>query len=92
MQPHSSKKHLTPSRKSRPHTSRPSLRRFKANWLDTLDAVNERCLTITTLAGLLEACGEPLEPKLMARTGLLVGREARQIRTLLETAWREAAR
>ena len=67
-------------------------RQSKFNWLAALDAVDERCLTITTLAGLLEACGEPLEPKLTARTGLLVGREAKQIRTLLEMAWKEMAR
>ena len=85
--------HLTPSRKRRVRPSSKARRRpVKFDWLDTLDAVHERCRAITTLAGLLEACGEPLEPELTARTGLLVGREAKQIQTLLKMAWREASR
>jgi hypothetical protein len=49
----------------------------------------ERCRHITTLAGLLEQCGqvslaEPMEPRLLANAGDMIGAESRAVETFLQ--------
>jgi hypothetical protein len=77
---------LTGSRKKGVRPSRPKCRpQSKTDWLDTLDAVNERCDRIETLAGLLNACDDPqsLSPELAARAGYFIEEDLRQVKELL---------
>lgn len=55
------------------------------DWLDTLDAANERFVRIETLAGLLNACDNTgvLDARLAARAGCFIEEELLQVRKLL---------
>lgn len=57
----------------------------KANRLEILDALHERCERVEMLAGLLEACDDPgaLSPELAARAGHFIEEELRRVRELL---------
>jgi hypothetical protein len=88
---------LTPFRKTRrpavkrprrpvPRTSPKTAKRpFSKEWLDTLDAIDERCARIETMAGLLRACDEPEEMtvKLAASAGAFMADDLREIKGLL---------
>jgi hypothetical protein len=87
---------LTPSQKARRQASRkrifpgrakhrrPQPKRQPA-WLDTLDAIDERCHRIETMAGLLRACGDPEEMsvRLAASAGAFMADDLRQVKALL---------
>jgi hypothetical protein len=75
----------TGSRKNQRQASRPDV-------FETFDALDARCGTIATLAGLLESGGEFLELEVAVNTGALIARETRTVRKLLETARKEVAR
>lgn len=51
--------------------------------MDWQDAVSGHCRNLETLAGLLAASDETLEPGLVANAGYLLGGEIRQVRALL---------
>jgi len=73
---------LTGSRKKRvrqPQPERP------ADWLDTLDAIDERYHRIETMAGLLRACDDPEEMtvKLAASAGAFIADDLREVKGLL---------
>ncbi len=90
MKPKTSKSGVKPSRKTR-------RRPVKFDWLDTLDAVDERCHGLEAVAGLLEACGqlqgtEPLDAVLVSEAGILMLRELKAMQALLKTVWKEMAR
>ena len=57
----------------------------KAAWIDALDAIDERCRRIETLAGLLNACGEPgvMDARLAARAGSFIEDDLRRVKELL---------
>lgn len=79
---------MTGSRKKRVGRSRvPHRPPPKAGnaWLDALDAVDERCDRIETVAGLLNACADPeaMDAKLAARAGYLIEEEMRRVKKLL---------
>jgi hypothetical protein len=82
----SGRKRVRPARAPR----RPQSKRQPA-WLDTLDAVNERCNRIETLAGLLRACEEPEEmnARLAARAGGFIADDLRQVKELLDGLQKE---
>jgi hypothetical protein len=52
--------------------------------VDWRDAMNNHCWRLSTLAGLLEACGRPLAPKLAEGIGCSVSHELDAIRALLD--------
>lgn len=79
---------LTTFRKKRVRPARAPRRaqsKRKAAWIDALDAVNERCDRIETLAGLLRACDEPdaMHAGLAARAGYFIQEDLRQTKELL---------
>jgi hypothetical protein len=55
------------------------------DWLDALDAIDERCARIETMAGLLRACDEPEEMnvKLAAQAGAFMADDLREVKALL---------
>ena len=65
---------LTPSRKRR-RAARPDV--------DWLDAAGDHCFRLDTLAELLAACGQPVEPEVLEGVGHLVRREVKALQTLL---------
>jgi hypothetical protein len=69
---------LTPSRKKR---SRRRAARLDTDWRDAMD---DHCRRLDWLAELLQACGEPLEPQIIARTGYWMSRELRALQALLD--------
>ncbi len=86
---------LTPSQKARRQASRrrifpgtakrrPQPKR-PTGWLDTLDAIDERCARIETMAGLLRACDDPEEMtvKLAAQAGAFMADDLREVKGLL---------
>ena len=74
--------HLTVSRKTRCRAARPDVA-----WWDILD---DHCHNLATLAGLLAASDETLDPDLASSTGYLLDREIRQMQAALAAAWKEA--
>ena len=66
---------LTPSRKRR-RPARPA-----TGWRDAVDG---HCHRLDWLAELLQACGEPLEPRLVASTGYWLSGELRALKALLD--------
>jgi hypothetical protein len=52
--------------------------------------MDDRCHRLDLLAELLLACGEPLEPGVVARTGYLLSGEVAALKTLLTAARKEA--
>jgi hypothetical protein len=82
------KSSLTGSRKKRvrPYRSRRQPQPKPATaWIDTLDAIDERCHRIETMAGLLRACDEPEEmnARLAARAGGFMADDLREVKALL---------
>ena len=83
-----SESRLTGSRRKRVRPARAPRRpqsKRKADWVDALDAIDERCRRIETLAGLLNACGEPevMDARLAARAGSFIEDDLRQVKELL---------
>jgi hypothetical protein len=78
---------LTASRKkqARPSGSKRARAKTKANRLEILDALHERCERVEMVAGLLEACDDPgaLSPELAARAGYFIEEELCRVRELL---------
>ncbi len=73
--------HLTPSRKNRP---RPPRRRAAAcPDVDWRDALQDRCWHLGTLAGLLEVCGQPLEPEVLEGVGHAIEQDVEAMKALL---------
>jgi hypothetical protein len=66
---------LTRSRKTRRRAARPNL--------DRLDALNQHCWQLGTLAELLQACGQPLEPATMEGIGHAIHRDVAAMQALL---------
>jgi hypothetical protein len=59
--------------------------------MDWVDAMQHHCRALITLAGLLLRSDEDgLETELVNDTGALIAREARQMKTLLHQAEKEA--
>jgi hypothetical protein len=61
----------------------------QVDWLECVDALNDHCSSITTLAGLLEASGqhpesETLRADLAGSAGSLILREAEQMKEWLK--------
>ena len=81
MSKHSSSR-LTPSRKKRRQPAR-----LDTDWLD---AVNNHRFHLEALAELLAACGQPLNPKVLANAGCWMSQELRALKALLDKL--EAAR
>jgi hypothetical protein len=83
---------LTASREKRVRSSRANNRpasKAAVARLDALDGLRECCANLTTLAGLLDACGdhrrgEPLEREMVGNTGSLILREVRQVKAFLD--------
>jgi hypothetical protein len=83
-----SESRLTGSRRKRVRPARAPRRppsKRKIAWLDTLDAMNERCARIETMAGLLRACDEPerMHARLAARAGGFIADDLRRVKELL---------
>jgi hypothetical protein len=79
---------LTASKKNRP---RPPRRRAAAcPDVDWRDAMNVHCWHLGTLAGLLEVCGQPLEPEMLEGIGHVIGQDVEAMKALLSQL--EAAR
>jgi len=87
---------LTPSQKARRQASRKRVfpgtakrrrpqPKHPAARLDILDAIDERCARIETMAGLLRACDEPEEMnvKLAAQAGAFMADDLREVKELL---------
>jgi hypothetical protein len=72
---------LTPPQKSR-RRARPDV--------DWRDAMDDHCFRLDMMAGLLEACGQPLEPRLLEQIGIWVGQEVAALQTLLDKLEKEA--
>lgn len=55
------------------------------DWLAALDAVDERCARIETLAGLLYACADPsaMDARLAGRAGYFIEEDLREVKALL---------
>lgn len=68
---------LTPSRKKRRRAARLDL-------VDWRDAADDHCSRLDMLAELLQACGQPLEPQIVARTGYWMSGELRALKALLD--------
>ena len=84
----SSKSRLTGSRKKRVRRSRSRRRpqpKLKTAWLNVLDAIDERCRRIETMAGLLRACDEPEEmnTRLAVSAGSFMADDLCQVKELL---------
>jgi len=79
------KSRLTGSRKKRVDRSRSRLRPSGKPSLDVLNALDERCERIATLAGLLYACTDPgsMDARLAARAGYFIEEEMRRVKELL---------
>ena len=77
--------HLTRSRKKRSRRSRP---RPKGGRLDVarVDAMHDHCYRLEMVAGLLQACGAPLEPELAESIGVWVSQEVGTLIALLDEA------
>jgi len=75
---------LTPSRRTRRRPALPSV-----GWLDAMD---DHCFRLDMMAGLLQACGQPLEPSLLEQVGVWVGQEVAALQTLLHQFEEEVAR
>ena len=55
------------------------------DWMDFLDAAQERCRAIETLGGLLRACGDDVLDGEMARgAGDMIDDQIQQLRALLK--------
>jgi formate dehydrogenase maturation protein FdhE len=80
----SSTSRLTASRKKR--------FRRRATWpgVDWMDAAVNHCWRLDTLAELLQACGQPMEPAVLEGVGHLVSREVESLQTLLDELGKEA--
>jgi hypothetical protein len=78
------KRGLTPSRKK---ARRPA----KFDLLDILDDMHACCRTIATVAGLLEAGNEFLQPEVVRNAGSLIADAERELKALLKTVWKGAA-
>jgi hypothetical protein len=79
---------LTGSRRKRVRPARAPRRaqsKRKAAWIDALDAIDERCRRIETLAGLLRVCDEPhaMHAGLAASAGYFIEEDLRQAKELL---------
>jgi len=74
---------LTASRKKR------SRRRARPG-VDWIDAADDHCWQLGTLAKLLEACGQPMDPEVLEGVGHLVSQEVRALKALVDEL--EAAR
>jgi hypothetical protein len=57
-----------------------------------LDAMDDHCFRLDMMAGLLQACGQPLEPSLLEQVGVWVGQEVAALQTLLHQFEEEVAR
>ena len=66
---------LTASRKNRRRPALPDM--------DWRDEMNDHCRRLDTLAELLEACGQPLEPEAAEGIGYSVRQEVEAVKTLL---------
>ena len=73
---------LTGSRKK---TRRKVTRAVKAACpdVDWRDAMNDRCWHLGTLAGLLEVCGQPLEPEVLEGIGHVIEQDVEAMKALL---------
>jgi hypothetical protein len=69
------------------HTSKKtSTRSARKQWLDWEDDMLRHCRALDTLAGLLiHSDEEGLSPELVGDTGALIAREARQLKTRLQS-------
>jgi len=85
-----SRTNLTGSRKTRRRPTRKPHRPPKADRLAALDAIEERFGKIQTLAGLMEACGDPnaMDSRLAARAGYFIERELSEVKELVEALTR----
>jgi hypothetical protein len=74
----------SPKTAKRPRQA-PAFRPPGKDWLDTLDAIDERCARIETMAGLLRACDDPEEMtvKLAAQAGAFMADDLREVKGLL---------
>jgi len=81
----SSQSRLTGSRKKRVGRSRLRPRPPGKSALDVLNALDERCERIETLAALLYACTDPgsMDARLAARAGYFIEEEMRRVKELL---------
>ena len=50
---------------------------------DWRDAMNDRCWHLGTLAGLLEVCGQPLEPEVLEGIGHVIEQDVEAMKALL---------
>ena len=71
---------LTPSRKKLARSRRRAATHPDVDWRD---AMNVRCWHLGTLAGLLEVCGQPLEPEMLEGIGHAISQDVEAIKTLL---------
>jgi hypothetical protein len=81
-------------KKSSKKTARKPAASRRVELLDCLDAMNDHCTSITTLAKLLEVGGqypesEILRPELAANAGSLIVREAEKMKEWLRTLARQ---
>ena len=71
---------LTASKKNRP---RPPRRAAACPDSDRLDSLHNHCWQLGTLAELLEACGQPLEPATVEGIGQAIRRDVEAMKALL---------